>query len=155
VATSPWLDLTGMTNPQAVIIAWQHTEGSIYDGWNVKVSTNGSTYTAAEPLSPSYNLTISSQAAWGGDMSSAGVQPFKVDLTPWAGQQGRLQLDFGSDASVHYPGMYVDSVLVGQAGGMPLRVIAGQPENATAGRPFSFVPGLLGGGAANWSISGG
>jgi hypothetical protein len=41
VADSPSIDLTLATNPMLSFWAWDHTEGGTFDGWNLKVSTNG------------------------------------------------------------------------------------------------------------------
>jgi hypothetical protein len=68
VADSPPIDLTLATNPVLSFWAWDHTEGGTFDGWNLKVSTNGGQRSPRSPtVTPAYPLTISGQPAWGGD----------------------------------------------------------------------------------------
>ncbi len=40
-ADSPPINLAGATTPMLSFWAWDHTEGATFDGWNLKVSTDG------------------------------------------------------------------------------------------------------------------
>ena len=112
-ATSPDIDLTGTTAPQLMFRMWVDTEGSTYDGANVKVSSDGgATYTLLTGVTPAYTLTIGSQQAWGGHLSASGWQLVTVDLSAYAGQTIRLRFGFQSDTSVFYPGVYIDDLAI-------------------------------------------
>lgn len=114
VATSPTIDLTSATSPTLSFWAWVYTEGSTYDGFNLKISTNGgSTFSLVTAVTPAYPLTVNSQQAWGGDHSADGWQQYHADLSSYAGQQIKLRFAFRSDGSGEYPGVYIDDVLVG------------------------------------------
>src|SRR6185503_6278952 len=71
VADSPPIDLTQATNPAVSFWAWDYTEGGSFDGWNLKVSTNGGqSFTEVTTVTPAYSLTIAGKPAWGGDHSA-------------------------------------------------------------------------------------
>ena len=112
-ASSPAIDLTLASNPVLSWRVWLHTEGSIYDGTNLKVSTNGgATYQLVTTVTPAYTLTIDSQQCWGGNQSALGWQLFSADLSAYAGQTVRIQFGFRTDTSVQYPGVYIDEVVI-------------------------------------------
>jgi hypothetical protein len=112
-ATSPSIDLTGTVAPQATWRMWVNTEGSIYDGANLKVSTNdGASWQMVTTVSPAYTLTISTETAWGGDLSANGWQAYSANLTAFAGQPIRLRFAFRSDTSGVDPGVYIDDLFV-------------------------------------------
>src|SRR5262249_45835130 len=117
-ATSPPIDLTGAVSPQLQFYSWVHTEGSVWDGFNVKVSNNGGTsYSLLTTVSPPYDLTLNSspsQPAWGGDLSMQGWTLRTADLSAFAGQTIRIRFDFRSDSIIQYDGVYIDDVFVGQ-----------------------------------------
>jgi hypothetical protein len=111
-ATSPAIDLTGTTAPQAMFYLWVDTEGSTYDGANLKVSTDGTTFSIVTGVTPAYNLTVDSQSAWGGHQSTSGWQLVTADLSAFAGQTIYLRFGFRSDSSVQYPGVYLDDLSI-------------------------------------------
>jgi cysteine-rich repeat protein len=124
VADSPPIDLTTATAPALRFYGWISTEGSVYDGCNLKVSTdNGASYNIVSTVTPAYNLTsVDSQPAWGEDYESWNAQwfQFDADLSAFAGQIIRVRFDFRTDGSVNsYPGCYVDSVLLAEPSAMP------------------------------------
>ena len=107
-ATSPSIVLPAGT-PLLSFRIWLHTEGSSYDGTNLKISTDGgATFNVVTAVTPNYPLTVNSQPAWGGNQSAAGWQEFTADLAAYAGQTVQLQFGFRSDGSVVHPGVYVD-----------------------------------------------
>jgi hypothetical protein len=116
--TSPvlYLDQGG----QMEVCHWYDIETN-YDGGNVKVSTDGgSTWTVITPVA-GYDATISTSTSFYAcivDMEdgytghvSTWMKSF-FDLTPYAGQNFMVAFDFGSDASVTYPGWYLKWVKV-------------------------------------------
>ncbi len=112
-ATSPPVDLTTATNPQLTWRCWLETEGSIYDGANLKISVDGgSTYQVVSTVTPAYGLTIDGEDAWGGSFGSLGWQEFTADLSAFVGQNVLLRFAFHTDSSVTYPGVYIDDVLL-------------------------------------------
>lgn len=113
--TSPPINLAGTTSPTLTFYGWVETEGSSYDGGNVKVSTDGVSFTTVTAVTPAYNLTsVGGQPAWGEDYGSFQAQwyQFSVDLSAFAGQGIWIRFAFRSDGSVTYPGWYVDDVSI-------------------------------------------
>ncbi|MEJ7730402.1 MAG: putative Ig domain-containing protein [Polyangiaceae bacterium] len=113
-ATSPDIDLAGTTAPILMFRAWVHTEGSLFDGFNVKVSSGGGAFGLVSAVTPAYPLTIDTQGAWGGDQSGLGWQLFQANLAAFAGQTIKVQFDFTADGSIQKPGVYIDDVVVGE-----------------------------------------
>ncbi|MFO0755565.1 MAG: hypothetical protein U0359_03690 [Byssovorax sp.] len=112
-ATSPDIDLTGIASPILTFHMWVDTEGSTYDGVNLRVSNDGGmNYNLITDVSPMYELTISNELAWGGHKSALGWQQYKADLGPFSGQTIRIRFAFESDHSQTFPGVYIDDVLV-------------------------------------------
>jgi hypothetical protein len=112
-ATSPDIDLTSVTSARLSMRVWIDTEGSTYDGANLKISTDGgATYTIVTNVTPAYSLTVNTEPAWGGHQASSGWQLVRADLTPYVGHDVRLRVAFRSDGSGTYPGVYVDDVWV-------------------------------------------
>lgn len=109
-AQSPLLDLTGTTAPSLSFRAYVDTEGSSFDGFNVKVSTDGVNFSPVTGVTPAYNLTVGGEPAWGGHQQALGYQLFVVDLAAYAGQQVNVRFEFRSDGSIVYPGVYIDDV---------------------------------------------
>jgi len=96
---------------------WYDFEAS-YDGYNVKISTNGgSTWTIITPVG-GYTGTgntanpLSGQPIWTGHVQKYWEQE-TFDLAAYEGQSIRIRFDMGADTSVFYPGAYVDDVLIG------------------------------------------
>ena len=112
-ATSPAIDLTGASQPQLSFRMWIHTEGSTYDGANLKISTNGGhSFSLLVDVTPAYGLTVDGQSAWGGNQSAAGWQLVTANLAEYAGLVVHLQFAFRSDGTVNYAGVYVDDVMI-------------------------------------------
>lgn len=155
VADSPPIDLTGATNPMVSFWAWVHTEGGSYDGWNLKVSTNGgATFKAVTNVTPPYDLTISSQKAWGGDHSDEGWQLYTADLTEQAGSTVVLRFAFRSDGATVFPGVYIDDLVVSEPQESPLFITTQSPlETAFVDMAYSAPLQKLGGGPGSvWTI---
>jgi hypothetical protein len=112
-ATTPTIDLSTAVAAQATWRMWIHTEGSVFDGANLKVSTDGgSSWQIVSTVVPAYTLTVNGESAWGGNQSALGWQPFTADLSAYAGHYIRLRFAFRSDGSIVYPGVYIDDVIV-------------------------------------------
>ena len=112
-ATSPDIDLTGLTNPTATFRMWVDTEGSTYDGADLLISTDGGAiYAVVTSVTPAYSLVIGGNPAWGGHQAVLGWQAVEVDLSAYAGNTVRLRFAFQSDSSGNYAGFYVDSFSV-------------------------------------------
>jgi hypothetical protein len=154
VADSPPIDLTGATNPLLSFWAWEHTEGGSFDGWNLKVSTNGGqSFTQVNTVTPPYPLTVAGQSAWGGNQSAAGWHNVQADLTAFAGQTIILRFAFRSDGAAVYPGVYIDDVFVAEPLQNPLYITTGSLPTLYAGQPLSLPMAKVGGTAGVvWSI---
>lgn len=154
VATSPPIALTGATSPRLSFWAWDHTEGGTFDGWNLKISTNGGqTFTPVTTVSPAYPLTIGGQAAWGGNHSLEGWQNYQADLTAYAGQTVILRFAFRSDAATVYPGVYLDDLFVAEPLQNPLYITTTSAPDVYAGMGYSLPMVRVGGTpGAVWSI---
>jgi hypothetical protein len=71
---------------------WIDTEGSTFDGVNLKISTDGGmNYAIVDLVTPAYPLTIAGEPAWGGHQSGLGWQLMEADLSAYAGQVVRLR----------------------------------------------------------------
>jgi hypothetical protein len=95
---------------------WYDTEAS-WDGGNVKVSTdNGSTWNVIAPLTGYTGTANTSNPLSGEPIFTGHVQGFwelaQFDLSPYMGQNVKIRWHFGSDASVQYPGWYIDDVSI-------------------------------------------
>jgi hypothetical protein len=155
VADSPPIDLTPATNPILSFWAWDHTEGGTFDGWNLKVSTNGGgNFTQVTTVTPAYSLTIAGQPAWGGDRSAQGWQNYTADLTAYAGQSIILRFAFRSDGATVFPGVYIDDIVVAEPLQSPLYVTTSSSlTDVYAGMAYSAQIVKVGGtGSAVWSI---
>lgn len=112
-ATSPAIDLTGLTNPTATFRMWVDTEGSTFDGADLMISTDGGVmYSVVTSVTPAYPLLIAGNPAWGGHQGALGWQAVQADLSSYAGNIVRLRFGFQSDSSGTFAGFYVDSFLV-------------------------------------------
>jgi hypothetical protein len=158
-AESPAIDLTGAVAPKLSFWAWDHTEGGTFDGWNLKISTNGGTsFTELTTVTPAYPLLIGVQPqqepAWGGDHAAEGWKPYSADLTSFAGDSIILRFTFRSDGASVYPGVYIDDVVVAEPLHDPLYITtdAQLPEVYTD-MVVSIPLARVGGEAdAEWSI---
>jgi Immune inhibitor A peptidase M6/Putative Ig domain len=112
-ATSPQIELTGGPSPTLTFWMWIDTEGSVYDGANLQISTDGGmTYSVVDTVMPAYPLTIAGERAWGGHLGALGWQLVQVDLSAYAGLFVYLRFGFQSDASDTFAGVYIDDFLV-------------------------------------------
>lgn len=111
-ATSPAIDLAGLSNPTLTFRMWLDSEGSTYDGVNLQISTDGASWSILDTVTPAYPLTIDGKPAWGGHQAALGWQFVKADLSNFAGQIVRLRFAFQSDSSSNYPGVYIDDFFV-------------------------------------------
>jgi Immune inhibitor A peptidase M6 len=155
VASSPPIDLTQATKPMLSFWAWDHTEGGTFDGWNLKVSTNGGqSFTQVTTVTPAYSLNIYGQPAWGGDHSANGWQNYMADLTAYAGKSILLSFAFRSDGAGVFPGVYIDDVVVAEPLQIPLYVTTSSPlPDVYAGMAYSAQIVKVGGtSSAVWSI---
>lgn len=154
VADSPTIDLTQAVNPVVSFWAWVHTEGGTFDGWNLKVSTNGGQqFTQVTTVTPAYPLTVAGQAAWGGDHTAEGWQNYRADLTAYAGKSVILRFAFRSDGATVYPGVYLDDLTVSEPLQDPLYITTPSVADVYAGMtlaaPITRSGGTTG---AVWSI---
>lgn len=155
VASSPTINLAGATNPRVSFWAWDHTEGGTFDGWNLKVSTNGGqSFTTVTTVTPPYNLNVLSQPAWGGDHSVDGWKNYAADLSAFAGQSIILRFAFRSDGATVFPGVYIDEVVVAEPQEIPLYITSTSPlQDVYAGMAYSAQITKVGGSSnAVWSI---
>ncbi|AKT37276.1 uncharacterized protein CMC5_014070 [Chondromyces crocatus] len=112
-ATSPSISLVGATNPQLSFFMWVETEGSTYDGANLKISTNNATYAVQTNVTPAYNLTsVNSEQAWGGFQSGRGWQKVTANLSAFVGQSINVRMSFRTDGSIVFRGVYVDDLII-------------------------------------------
>jgi hypothetical protein len=156
VADSPPINLTQATNPVVSFWAWDHTEGGSFDGWNLKVSTNGGTsFTEVTSVTPAYSLTIAGQPAWGGDHSAEGWKNYTADLTAYAGQPIILRFAFRSDGATVFPGVYIDDIVVAEPLQNPLFITTSSPlPDVYAGMAYAAKIDKSGGtSGAVWSIN--
>ncbi|NUO50651.1 MAG: hypothetical protein HOV80_17490 [Polyangiaceae bacterium] len=154
---TPPIGLGTANSPILTYRHWVDTEGSTYDAYNVKVSTDGGqNWSVITNVTPPYNLSVGGQPGWGGHQQAAGWQPVTVDLNPYVGQQIILRFSFRTDGSVQYPGIFIDDVQVGESVGVPLVIGTTSLPNGLVGVPYSTALTRTGGTPqAVWSIVGG
>lgn len=112
-ATSPDIDLTSVANATLTFRMWVDTEGGMYDGFNLQVSSDGGmNYAIVGNATPVYPLTVAGKPAWGGHQSALGWQSVQANLAAYGGQIIRLRFAFQSDSSGAFPGVYIDDILV-------------------------------------------
>ena len=116
-----YLDTPEFSVPSSGIFIFHHYydfeegfSGTLYDGGNVKISTNGgSTFSLITPEG-GYDGTISAlgQQGFGGTIDE--WEQVEFDLTNYAGDDVLLRWHFASDYAVNeFYGWYIDDVLVG------------------------------------------
>lgn len=154
IADSPPISLAGATSPVLSFWGWERTEGGSFDGWNLKVSTNGGqSFTQVTTVSPPYPLTVGGQPAWGGNHAAEGWRNFQADLSAFAGQTIILRFAFKSDGAAVYPGVYLDDIFVTEPLQNPLYITTGLLPTLYTGVPLSVQMNRIGGTAgAVWSI---
>ncbi|MEO7331406.1 MAG: choice-of-anchor J domain-containing protein [Minicystis sp.] len=112
-ATSPDIDLTLVQSPTLTFRMWVDTEGSSFDGANLRISTDGGmNYTILNNVMPPFPLMVAGKPAWGGHQSALGWQLVQADLAAYSGQIVKLQFAFQSDSSSAFPGVYIDDILI-------------------------------------------
>ena len=112
-ASSPNIDLSSSPIPTLTFRMWVHTEGGVFDGANLKISTDGGgSWSVVDTVTPPYPLMIDGEPAWGGQQQGLGWQYVEVNLAQYTGQIVRLQFSFRSDSSGNHPGIYIDDFLV-------------------------------------------
>jgi hypothetical protein len=108
--------------------AWDHTEGGTFDGWNLKVSTNGGqNFTTVSTVTPAYPLDDPRKARLGRRSLAAGWQNYRADLTAYAGQTVILRFAFRSDGATVFPGVYIDDLVVAEPLQNPLFITTPSP----------------------------
>ncbi|MEJ7730403.1 MAG: putative Ig domain-containing protein [Polyangiaceae bacterium] len=153
-ADSPTINLANADEPILSFWAWIDTEGSTYDGVNLKVSTdNGVTWSLVTGVTPAYNLTVDGQQVWGGHQATAGWQRYIVPMSAYVGQQIKLRFQFRTDGSGVYPGFYVDDLILGEAETLQLEIKNPGLPNGVVGQPYNAALQRVGGSsAAVWSV---
>ena len=102
-----------MANATLTFRMWVDTEGGMYDGFNLQVSSDGGmNYAIVGNATPVYPLTVAGKPAWGGHQSALGWQSVQANLAAYGGQIIRLRFAFQSDSSGAFPGVYIDDILV-------------------------------------------
>ncbi len=152
-ATSPAFDLSSASSAWLSFASWVGTE-SCCDGFNVKVSTDGTTFVPVTNPRPAYNTTISTQPAWTG---TSGWRTHYVDLSAYLGQpQLFVRFDFRSDGSSTGPGIYIDNLYILDGGAVPVAITRTSLGEPIVGHAYAERMGRTGGSATvQWSIVGG
>jgi hypothetical protein len=154
VADSPAINLAGATSPVLSFWAWEWTEGGSFDGYNLKISTNGGAdFTQVTTVTPAYNLTVGSQQAWGGNNTAQGWHNYQVDLSAYAGQSVILRFAFRSDSATVHPGVYIDDIFVAEPLQNPNYIQPAELPTTYLGVPISVPMSKVGGTpAVTWDI---
>jgi len=104
-------------NPQLKFWHWYYFEGAstLYDGGNVKISTNnGQNWTVVTPVDGYTGTAYASTPGVGGQPIFSGSHQTWTEVTfnlpVTNSQQFLLRWHFGSDGSINYPGWYIDDV---------------------------------------------
>lgn len=116
---SPAFDVTAQTDKME-ILSYVQTETN-YDGANVTVAGTVLPPVGGYPgtLSTStsyYAYCVDNEEGWSGNSSTGPSQDWVeqcFDLSAYVGQNIQVEFDFGSDASVAYPGWYIAYVRIG------------------------------------------
>ncbi|HEY0839958.1 MAG TPA: putative Ig domain-containing protein, partial [Vulgatibacter sp.] len=150
-ATSPTIDLTGAVDPMATFWAWVHTEPN-WDGFNAKVSVDGgNTFQPVAGVSPAYPGNVDGQPSWSGNLG--GWRQFQIPLADFVGGPIVLRLDFRSDGSSNYAGVYVDDLRVIEGFADPVAISNVGLPNGIVGLPWTAALVKSGGGSgASWSV---
>ena len=111
------IPITVLVDADLTFWHWYDTEAS-YDGYNVKISTDsGATWTVITPIGGYTGTANTANPLYPEPIFCGHVQMYweeeTFDLSVYEGQQVIFRWHFGSDASVQYPGAYIDDVLVG------------------------------------------
>ncbi len=118
-AVSPYVDLTGTTNP--TLTFWQYVEFDSGSGGYVVVDASGIGETVISNPTPAYTGTtaglppfLPGSPAWVGDLSAQGWHQVTIDLSPFIGEQVSIifRVETNMQATVGQPGWYVDDVVI-------------------------------------------
>ena len=97
---------------------WFYSE-NYYDGGNVKISLDNTTFSVIQPVFPSYDTVIYSgnagipgENAWTDTIGAPDWIQAKFDLSNYVGETVYIRFHFGSDGSVVRPGWYIDDVTI-------------------------------------------
>ncbi len=138
--TSPAMNLSGTTAPVLVYYQWIQTEPN--DGCNVKISVNGTVgpFSLLTTVTPAYNGTVNTQAAWTGFLvPRSGWQRVVVDLSAY-NTQTNVSIQwclYTNSNGITNPGWYVDSIHVFDP---PAASVPMQVENPTPTDGCTFAP---------------
>lgn len=121
-------------DPYLTFMAWYDTEAN-YDGWNVKISTNGgTTWSILNPTVPSAypvaaintdNMGIPGEPGFSGHDIGESWQMYAFSLADYAGQEVMIRWHLGSDWLINYEGVYIDDVYIGDVDELGNRDLAG------------------------------
>ena len=124
-------------NPILNFWHWYYIE-SRYDGGNVKISTDaGNTWELLHPMdgydgTPQTANPLYPDSIFTGTHQSWSQALF--DLSAYGGQSVLFRLDFGSDASIAYPGWYVDDFTILGGGGVEPGWVTGTVTRLAGGQ---------------------
>lgn len=156
---SPTIDLTGTNEPELQFSAWVRTEAN-WDGFRVLVSGDGGeTFELPMDVYPPYGTLSNSTSVGEGGPAWSGTatewQPYRVNLSRWAGGQVILRFDFRADHSTQHAGVYIDDLYVQEVALWPMELSASSFQ-AYENVPFSIAPTAIGGSTdRTWMVVGG
>ncbi len=114
------LDTAAITVPTGGDLSFWHWYDyeNAYDGYNVKISTDGgTTWTLIMPLGGYTGTANSANPLYPEPIWTNHVQKYweyeEFDLAAYEGMSVKFRFDMGADSSVFYPGTYLDDILVG------------------------------------------
>ncbi|MFH2008298.1 MAG: putative Ig domain-containing protein [bacterium] len=156
-ATSPAIDLTGAIAPVLNLhSAWAPM---LWRLGNLKISTDGSDFAVLDPVAPPYIFNMGNESFWQGDEMNwpetwTSVQ---ADLSAYVGETVWLRLDYRSEYAFNQADWLVDSIIVAEAGGLPVRLETNSSlSSAAVDLPWSAELQASGGsGSYNWSVQSG
>ncbi len=119
---------------------WYDIETS-WDGGNVKISTDdGVTWTVIVPDGGYDGIANTANPMSGEEIFTGHADNFwqfdTFDLAAYGGASVMFKFDFGSDASVTYPGWYIDDFTVFGGGGVEPGYIVGTVTELSSGNPI-------------------
>jgi immune inhibitor InhA-like protein len=156
-AQTPVISLATAVNPVLSLYAWTWTENQPFDGWNIKISTDGgNTFSVLGNVSPAYNGVVVNEQVYTNNQSALGYQLITADLTAYVGQQIILRFSMRTDGSVTYSGVTIDDVTVQEQAAQQIVITTPSLPNAYTNQPYVANLTRIGGSPqAVWSITGG
>ncbi|MBN2008321.1 T9SS type A sorting domain-containing protein [candidate division KSB1 bacterium] len=119
---TPPIDLSDASSAEFSFWHWyviESSQGVLWDGGNVEISADDGLFEVINPaegydgLIDPYNLILSEQPAFGGDISNGDFwHQATFDLTPFVGDSVVLRFHFASDDNTNLPGWYIDDVKI-------------------------------------------